>query len=118
MPEHIDFMPILPIEQMLRDADRGMQVAGLYHGPDTLTGDLACHVLALVAELEKAAEACALAHSHLDTYGVVGVEDDDREKVSQERVFEAVGPFTRAVGHKFVSVYFPATPAPKPEPRP
>ena len=112
MGENIESMPILPIKQMLRDAARGEQVAGLYHGPDTLTADLACHVKALVAELEMAAEGCAIAHSHLNTYGVANAPSDDFEKVSQERVFEATGPFSRAVGHRFVSVYSDGLPAP------
>jgi hypothetical protein len=105
MSQNIESMPILPIAQMAKDAQATLEAVGDSPDANSVVGDLACHVLALVAELEKAAEACALAHNHLDTYGIVNVEDDDREKMSQERVFEAVGPFTRAVGHKFVSVY-------------
>ena len=104
MSEPIDSMPILPIADMLRDADMAWR---LYEDDnrEELLGDLACYVRSLVAELRKAAEACALAHQHLDAYGVVSGDNSEVEKANQERVFEATGPFSRAVGHGFVSIY-------------
>lgn len=109
MGEHIESMPVLPIGQMLKDADVAME--DVENGtviatvPAEFLGDLACHIRALVAELQKASAACALAHQHLDTYGVASGDHTEREVASQEAVFEVTGPFCRAVGHGFAPLY-------------
>ncbi len=108
MPEHIESMPILPIRQILRDADDAWKIQEGTHGDHyyrkDLWGDLACHIRALVAALEKATEACAVAYDHMDNYGVVR-RGDEEEVNSRERVFEALGPFVRVDGLRTVSVY-------------
>ena len=99
----IESMPILPIRKMLDDAEEAWKIAETDPSWE-LYGNLACHIRALVDELRKAAGACAIAHQHLDTYGVAR-GGSDREIASQEAVFEATGPFARAAGHGFVSIY-------------
>jgi hypothetical protein len=97
----------LPIETMLGDADDAWRV---HVGTDRpvrpdLTGDMARHVRALVAELCKASEACAVAYRHLNTFGVADADGYIRELESQAQAFEALRPWTEDVGGRAVSIY-------------
>jgi hypothetical protein len=105
MGRDIESMPILPIGQMLKDAEEARSLLDRGAVGGGLVEELANHVEALVDELRKASAACALAHQHLDAYGVVSGQHVEREVESQERVFEATGPLCRAVGHGFVPLY-------------
>lgn len=82
----------LPLKLMIADAKQ--------YWPS----DMACHVYALVAEVEKLSAACAVAMNHLDTYGTA-TGGHDAEMASQSAAFDALRPFTKVCGHKFVSLY-------------